>query len=99
MSNLVIQEKTVGETHKVTFDFANQLEVGESVSSASVSAAVYSGTDSTPAAILSGGPSVASPQVSQKVTGGVAGTVYVVTCLATTSAGLTLCQYGYQAVL
>ena len=49
--------KFVSETKTLTFDFLSLLAIGESISTASGSAAVYSGTDSSPSALISGSAS------------------------------------------
>ena len=98
MIRLAFREKSVAETQTLTFDFLSLLALGESISSASTSAAVYSGTDSTPAALISGATTIAGSKVTQKVVGGVAGVMYTITCTATTSAGQVLAQSGYLVV-
>lgn len=99
MNRIVLQEKPSGETTKVVFDFLSRLSLGETISTAAVVATVYSGTDSTPAAIISGAASISGSQVTQKVTGGTVGVVYELTCTAVTSAAQTLQLAGYQVIL
>ena len=99
MSRVAFQEKAVGESKILTFDFLSHLAVGESISTASVSTAVYSGTDGSPSSLVSGGATISGSKVTQKIVGGVAGVVYLVTCSVTTSAGQELCYSGYQAIL
>ena len=73
----------------MVFDFASKLAIGETVQSLpapTLAATVWSGLDSNPGAILSGAASISGSQVSQKVTGGVAGCIYKITCAPTTSA-------------
>ena len=99
MSNVMFREKAVAETQTLVFDFASILAPGESISSASTSAAVYSGIDSAPAAIISGGGAISGSKVSQKITGGVEGVVYLLTCTAYTTLANNLSLTGYQAVI
>lgn len=99
MKGLVeLRPKHTGETRLYTFDFTGQLAPGESISSAAVSAATYSGTDTNPSALISGSPTVSGAVVRQNLTGGTLGVLYRVTCDATTSANRTLQLHGYLAI-
>ena len=80
------------------FDFAQYLAVGETISSASVTATVYSGTDASPSSIISGGATSSGAQVTQTITGGVIGVTYILTCVITTSASKTFVLDGYLTV-
>ena len=91
--------KLVGATRKVVFEFLGELAVGETVSTAAVTAAVYSGTDASPSSLISGSASASGTQVSQKLTGGVEGVIYKLTCTVTTSASNTLVKTGFLAVV
>jgi hypothetical protein len=83
----------------VTFSVAADLEVGETISSSSVAATVYSGTDSTPSAIISGATSVTGGQVTQLIVNGVEGVTYLLTCTVLTSLGQTLTREGYLVII
>ena len=85
MSLVVSQPKALGETVSLVFDFASKLSVGETLSSATVVAAVWSGLDSSPSGIVSGSATISGTQAKQKVTGGVAGCIYKLTCTGATS--------------
>jgi len=80
------------------FSFALDLAFAESISTASVTAAVYSGTDSTPSAIISGAAAIAAGEVTQTIIGGVEGVTYLMTCNVTTSLGNTLSRFGYLVI-
>lgn len=80
------------------FDFISVLEPSETISSATVTASVYTGYDSNPSAILSGAPIVSGTTVKQYVTGGVTGTIYGITCTIRTSLGETMTQSGFLAI-
>lgn len=85
----LLRVKDVEEETPVTFAF--DLAAGETITSAVVTASVYKGTDPSPAAILSGPPDwSAGDSVAQMVIGGLAGVVYKLRCVATTSAGRKL---------
>ena len=91
--------KRVGSTKTYTFDFTSDLAIGETISTQAVTASVYAGTDATPSAIVSGSASASGTVVSQKITAGVLGVIYKLICAITTSAGQTLQQVGYLAVI
>lgn len=91
--------KFVGETKNYVFDFTSELAPSETISSATVTATVYSGTDGSPSAIINGADTTSGPRVTQSITGGVAGVIYYVVCSATTSASQILRRVGYIAVL
>ena len=99
MNRATFSGKFVSETKTLTFDFLSLLAIGESISTASVSAAVYSGTDSSPSSLISGSATITGSKVTQKITGGVVGVVYLVTCSVTTSTWQALTYSGYQVVL
>lgn len=90
------ESKLSGETVTLTFPFT--LPEGATISSATVVASVYSGTDSNPSAILSGSDSTSGSNILQKVTGGVEGVIYQLLCSATLSDGQILQLAGYLAV-
>lgn len=98
MNELQIPPKLVGETATVRFDFISRLAVGETISTKSVVATVYTGVDATPSAVISGAASSSGTVVSQLVTGGVAGVIYQLVCTITTSAGQTLQLAGLLVV-
>ena len=100
MSNRIIfGSKHSGETVSEVFDFTSRLALGETISSATVTAAVYSGSDSSPSALISGSASISAGKVTQKVTGGTLGVTYTLTCTAITSASQTLQLVGFLAIV
>jgi len=82
----------------VTFSFSFDLAVGETLSSASVAATVYSGTDPAASAIVFGSPAISGGQVTQIIINGVEGVTYLLTCTVTTSAGEVLSREGYLVI-
>lgn len=90
MSRVTLNCKVVNETRKETFDFTSRLAIGETISSATVTCTVYSGTDATPSSVISGVATISGTKVTQLVTAGVLGVIYLLTCAATTSAGQIL---------
>ena len=91
------EPKTPGEQIKLVFNFAS--DSSSSVSSASVSCAVFSGTDASPSSMVSGAAAVSGSTVTQLIVGGVAGVVYYLACTATMSDGQILQRYGFLAVV
>lgn len=98
-SRAILDPKLLGETKTETFDFTSSLAIGETISTQSVVASTYSGTDASPSSIISGSASSSGAIVSQKVTGGVLGVMYELLCTITTSAGQTLQQSGFLAIV
>ena len=98
MSRVVFGGKLLGETKSLVFDFLSLIALGETLSTASVAAITYSGTDASPSAIISGSAAISGSQVTQKITGGVLGVTYSLTCTVTTSAGQTLNLMGFVTI-
>lgn len=96
--NVTFPSKLAAETAALAFDFASLLASGETISTQSVAAATYSGTDASPSSIISGSATASGSVVSQKVTAGTVGVIYLLTCTITTSASQVLNMVGYLAV-
>lgn len=102
MNRVIFPSKRLGETiipNPSPFNFTSQLAVGETISSATVTASVYTGVDANPSAIISGSATISGAVVSQKITGGVLGVIYELLCAAVTSAGQTIQLAGYLAII
>ena len=99
MNRVELPNKTSTEVKNLTFDFSSLLASGETISTKTVTAAVYSGTDATPSGIISGSASNSGAVVTQAITGGTVGVIYELTCTVTTSASQTLVLVGYMAVI
>lgn len=87
--------KPASETRRLAFDF--DLQAGETITVADCTAAVWSGVDATPSAIM-GAVSASGSQILAFVDGGVEGVVYLLTASATTSLGQTLVRQGFLAI-
>ncbi len=99
MTNRVeLQPKLVGATQTYQFDFASLLAQGETISTQTVAASVYSGTDASPSSIISGSASASGTIVSQKITAGVVGVIYELKCTITTSLSQTLQLTAYLPI-
>jgi hypothetical protein len=80
-------------------DFSSYMGAGETISGVSANCVVWSGTDASPTSVLSGAPAAVGNVVKQLVTGGVAGVIYLVQLVATTSVGQILTIGGYLSVV
>lgn len=94
----IFQPKTDSSIVTLTFDFTSQLAAGETLSTATVTAAVWSGTDAS-VDIFSGSPAASNGLVTQKIKNGVLGVIYKLLASVTTSAGQTLEMAGYLAII
>ena len=97
-SRVTLGAKHASEIVSEVFDFTSRLAAGETISAATVTAFVYSGSDPTPAALISGPAAISGGKVTQRVTGGFMGNVYDLVCTATTSVGQVLQITGYLVV-
>lgn len=101
VSNRVIfPPKTVGEIKIFSFNFLSKMANQEFVTSAVLTATVWSGNDPSPGAIIDGAYTLDSTDtiVSQRIQGGVLGTIYQLSCLAVTTSGQKLELSGYIAI-
>jgi hypothetical protein len=99
MTNASFPIKDATASRVFSFNFQDQLAVGETISSATVAATVYSGTDASPSSIISGAASISGATVSQVITAGTAGVTYVLTCTAVTSTSHTIVSSGPLVVM
>jgi hypothetical protein len=98
-AHAIFPAKGVNETVVLGFDFGAQLGT-DSISSVGVTtAAVYSGVDASPGAIVSGVATFSGTLLSQKITAGIAGVIYEITAVVNTAAGQVLNMVGYLPVL
>ena len=83
-------DKDPSEVVRLGVDFANLLDTGESISTATVSVRTAQGVDA--AAMISGSEDIDGSVVRQLITGGTAGMAYRVGFTITTSTGQTLIE-------
>lgn len=95
----IFDVKTTASSRKVSFEFGQDLATGETISSASVTATVHSGTDASPSSVVSGSATISGSKVTQLITAGTLGVTYVLSCSAATSASQTLVQQGYLTII
>ena len=99
MTRVELPPKLFGASQNYTFDFSSLLASGETISTQTVVATVYSGTDASPSSIVSGSASASGAIVTQKITAGTVGVLYELMCTITTSASQTLQLCGILAVI
>ncbi len=99
MSRIVLDPKQAGETRNVTFDFTSRLAVSETISTKTVTASVYAGTDASASAIVNGSATSAGTIVTQSITAGTVGVTYELKCQITTSGNQTLNITAYFVVI
>lgn len=99
MSRQVFPTKFDSETLLLTFDFQADLAVGETLSGPTIAASVYSGTDASPSAIITGSATVSGATVTQKFTGGTVGNIYYVVCTVATSLSQVLQRSGFLTIV
>jgi len=98
MNLVILESKYAAETRNQVWDFTSRLAVGETISSATASSAVYSGATAAANPSL-GSPSISGAKVTVATGGGVLGVVYTLTCTATTSLGQVLVLAGLLTVV
>ena len=97
--SIILETKHSGETKTYSFSFISLLAAAETISTASVAATVYSGTDASPSAIVSGSSTISGQTVTQSITAGVVGVTYLLACTITTNLGQTLQLEGFLTVV
>jgi hypothetical protein len=99
MPRIIFDSRSPSSTRTEEFNFLGYLTAGETINSAVVGVIVFSGTDASPNALLSGAPAISGSSVRQKFSGGVPGVIYGAVCSATTSHGQVLQLGAFIAVL
>jgi len=92
------RKKRTAEKWKATFDFAEDLASGETISSSEWVVTVVQGTDATPSGVLSGSPTISGSKVTHLLQAGLDGVTYCIRCRATTSQGQVLDGLGHLEV-
>ena len=96
---LEFESKLVGETKNYSVDFADVLATSETISTKTVTATTYSGTDASPSSIVSGSATSSGSIVSQNITAGTLGVVYQLLYQITTSSSRTLQKAAWLTVV
>lgn len=98
---IVLPSKKIGETVLIPFDFASKMNftsAAETISTQVVTATVYSGTDASPSSIISGSATASGTRVTQAITAGTAGVIYILLCSITTSLNQALSLSALLAI-
>jgi len=82
---VVLKSKKLGEIVGYPVDFISSLGTSETISTATVTASVYSGVDPHPEFLILGAATITGTVVAQGISGGVLGTIYELLYSATTS--------------
>ena len=90
--------KTPTESQPLGFDFVDDLDVGETISSATFSVVVVDGADPDVGDMLTGSSAISGSEVRQRVRNGVAGVTYEVRAVVVTSASNTKQSCAYLVV-
>lgn len=98
VNRIVLPPKRQGETLNVEFDFLSQLAVGETISTKSTICSVFTGVDASPSSMINGAATNSGTIVTQSITGGTVGVVYILVCTITTSASQTIKIAAYLYV-
>lgn len=83
MDTIILPEKGSTEILPFTVNFGDRLQYGESINGATTTITVLSGVDPNPNAMISNAPSYTANTVTQIVTGGVVGVIYMLVFLVT----------------
>lgn len=98
-SRVVLTPKAVGETKDYLVDFLSQLQSNEVIENATVTVSVYCGDDSTPNAMLSLSPRISGSTVTQRLTEGTRGVIYMLKWVAETDLLQIITIQSYLAVI
>lgn len=95
---VILDPKGVSETLFIYFNFADELSSTELILTHEVAATVYSGEDAAPEDIIDGSATHSGSEVSQSITGGLAGVTYLLACSIGTDQGQVLTKTAYLVV-
>lgn len=99
MQTVTFSEKSVSEVLPYVVTFSDLLQAGETINGATCTASVYSGTDPTPQGIISGAATYNATTVTQNITGGIAGVIYIVSMLVTATNSHNYLKVFYISVV
>ena len=94
----ILNPKLPDEDRKIEVDFSTEMAPGTTISTASVTAVVYSGVHATPQSIVSGASTISGTRVTQKIIDGVEGTTYLLTYNITTSDSQVLQKQAFLTI-
>ncbi len=88
--SVIWKAKDPAENLISTFDFSSEIEVGESIASASVACTLVAGVDASPGQVIHGAASISGSTVLRPFQGGIADATYHLRCTANLSSGRVL---------
>lgn len=97
MNRITFGVKYASATKTYTFDFTSDLAIGETISSAVLGSAIYSGNSG--ATVTLGSETVSGARVSVPISGGTEGAIFLIDCMAITSLGQVLMQTAYLPII
>lgn len=86
--------KTPAEVLTATFDFADEMDSGETIEATEVECQTVSGIDPAPGLVLYGPHTVDAQKILQPFSGGISGVTYTLRCTVTLSSGRVLVCAG-----
>lgn len=100
MNKIIFDSKAVGETQPYIVNFSDRLQFGEGINGAVVTASVFSGTDPSPSSIISGAATYdTAGNVTQQLTGGIAGVIYNIVYIVTGTGSHNYIKVGQLSVI
>ena len=97
---IVLPAKNVSEELAIVFPFQDQMQFGEAILGSFVEVSVFTGTDPTPASILSGVSSTINTfNVQQIIVDGLPGVIYQLVCVVSCSLGTVYSKSAKLAVV
>lgn len=99
INRVQVDPKLASEVVPRTVDFIGKLPLGVTITAANVVASVWSGNDPAAGSIILGPASINGTQVTQRLTGGVAGCIYELLWIAVGSDNNSYRYSAYFAVV
>jgi hypothetical protein len=96
---IVLPVKATNEVIPISVNFSDMLQFGEAITGASCTCTVFSGTDPSPSALVSGIATYTGSTVTQNITGGLAGNIYTLAFIVTASNSHNYVKVGQLSVI
>lgn len=97
-ASVILPSKVVDDTIDITVDSSFLMATGEAATTAVVTATVFSGVDASPSSIVNGSATVSVNRVTQSITGGEPGVLYLLRFTIDTNQGNTYLLLAKLAV-
>jgi len=99
MQKILLSPKDSSEVINQIFDFSSLVANGVTIISAATTSVVYRGVDPSPSSMIYFLNTISGYQVTQRISGGLDGVTYLITCQATLSDSSLVSLFGYLAVI